>query len=103
MQQVEAAGKQFVYGETERRQTEQLNRVQSQLTGQQQAAAMYEGQKAGFITEAIGAVPGFLSAAGNIASEWNAGSSGAVTSGSGRNYTNPSDFSGFTSWSKPSL
>ena len=105
MQQVEAAGKQFVYGETERRQTEQLNRVQSQLTGQQQAAAMYEGQKAGFITEAIGAVPGFLSAAGNIVSEWNAGSSGAVTSGtsSGRNYTNPSDFSGFTSWSKPSL
>ena len=105
MQQAEVAGKQFVYGETERRQTEKLNRVQAQLTGQQQAAAMYEGQKAGFITEAIGAVPGFLSAAGNIVSEWNAGSSGAVTSGtsSGRNYTNPSDFSGFTSWNKPSI
>ena len=78
MQQVEAAGKQFVYGERERRETEQLNRVQAQLTGQQQAAVMYEGQKAKFVTEAIGAVPGFLSAAGNIVDQWDAGGSGSV-------------------------
>lgn len=37
MQQIDVSGKQFVYGETERRETEQLNRVQAQITGQAQA------------------------------------------------------------------
>ena len=37
MQQIEAQGAEFMYGEQERRETEQLNRVQAQITGQQQA------------------------------------------------------------------
>ena len=37
MQEIEAKGKEFVYAETERRQTEQLNRIQAQITGAQQA------------------------------------------------------------------
>lgn len=37
MQQADVFGKEFVYGETERRETEQLNRLQAQITGQQQA------------------------------------------------------------------
>lgn len=37
MQQSEVLGKEFVYGETERRQTEELNRKQAQITGQAQA------------------------------------------------------------------
>jgi hypothetical protein len=100
MQQVDVEGKKFVYSETERRETEELNRVQAQLTGQQQAAAEYEGQKAGYISQAIGALPGAVAGVAGIAKGWDAGSSGAVTSSvsSGRNYTNSSDFSGFTNW-----
>ena len=37
MQQADVFGKEFVYGEYERRETEQLNRLQAQITGQQQA------------------------------------------------------------------
>ena len=37
MQDVDVKGKTFVYSEKERRETEQLNRVQAQITGQQQA------------------------------------------------------------------
>ena len=36
MQQADVSGKQFVFGEKERRETEQLNRKQAQITGQQQ-------------------------------------------------------------------
>jgi hypothetical protein len=38
MQQAEVLGSEFVYGEQERRETEQLNRLQAQITGQQQVA-----------------------------------------------------------------
>lgn len=38
MQQADALGKEFVYGEKERRETEQLNRLQAQITGSQQTA-----------------------------------------------------------------
>jgi hypothetical protein len=38
MQQAEVLGEEFVYGEKERRETEQLNRLQAQITGQQQVA-----------------------------------------------------------------
>lgn len=37
MQQADVLGKEFVYGEAERRQTEQMNRKQAQITGQAQA------------------------------------------------------------------
>lgn len=38
MQQANVLGREFVYGERERRETEQLNRLQAQITGQQQTA-----------------------------------------------------------------
>lgn len=38
MQQAEVLGEEFVYGERERRQTEQLNRLQAQITGATQVA-----------------------------------------------------------------
>ena len=37
MQQADVLGREFVYGEEERRDMEQLNRLQAQITGQQQA------------------------------------------------------------------
>jgi len=63
MQQTEVSGKEFVYGETERRQTEQLNRKQAQITGQAQVAAQARQNQA----SAIGAG---ISAVGNIASSF---------------------------------
>jgi len=63
MQQTEVSGKEFVYSETERRQTEQLNRKQAQITGQAQAAAQARQNQA----SAIGAG---ISAVGNIASSF---------------------------------
>ena len=63
MQQTEVSGKEFVYSETERRQTEQLNRKQAQITGQAQAAAQARQNQASTIGAGIGAV-------GNIASSF---------------------------------
>ena len=63
MQQTEVSGKEFVYGETERRQTEQLNRKQAQITGQAQVATQARQNQA----SAIGAG---ISAVGNIASSF---------------------------------
>ena len=63
MQQTEVSGKEFVYSETERRQTEQLNRKQAQITGQAQAAAQARQNQASAIGAGIGAV-------GNIASSF---------------------------------
>ena len=52
--------------------------------------------------EHIGAVGNAVGAVSGIVNEWDAGSQGALTTGSsGRNYTNSSDFSGFTSWGGP--
>jgi len=63
MQQTEVSGKEFVYSETERRQTEQLNRKQAQITGQAQVAAQARQNQASAIGAGIGAV-------GNIASSF---------------------------------
>ena len=41
MQQADVLGEEFVYGERERRETEQLNRLQAQITGQQQVATTH--------------------------------------------------------------
>ena len=38
LQQADVAGKQFMFSTKERRETEQLNRKQAQITGQAQAA-----------------------------------------------------------------
>jgi len=56
IQQAEAVGKEFVYGERERREGEQLNRVQAQITGAQQQQVAERASKAGYISSGIGAV-----------------------------------------------
>ncbi len=61
LQQADVLGKEFVYGEKERRETEQLNRKQAQITGAaQQEVAARQSQ-----AQIIGAG---ISAVGNIAS-----------------------------------
>ena len=61
MQQADVLGKEFVYGETERRETEQLNRKQAQITGAAQQEMAARQSQAQIIGAGIGAV-------GNIAS-----------------------------------
>jgi hypothetical protein len=56
IQQADVSGKEFVYSEKERRQTEQLNRKQAQITGQAQAAAQARSDSAGMMAAGIGAV-----------------------------------------------
>lgn len=60
MQQAEVLGKEFTYGEKERREMQQLNRKQAQITGAAQAEVAARQSKA----QAIGAGVGAL---GNIA------------------------------------
>lgn len=61
IQQADVLGKEFVYGETERRQTEALNRKQAQITGKEQAEYAAAKSRANTTAAAVGAV-------GNIAS-----------------------------------
>ena len=56
IQQADVSGKEFVYSEKERRETEQLNRKQAQITGQAQAAAQARSDQSAAISSAIGAV-----------------------------------------------
>ena len=60
MQQAEVLGKEFVYSEQERRETEQLNRKQAQITGAAQAEVAARQSQAQIMGAGIGAV-------GNIA------------------------------------
>ena len=68
MQEVGVKGKSFVYGEKERRETEQLNRVQAQITGQKQAQVAARQNQTAIMSSTV-------SALGNI------GSSAAMMSG----------------------
>ena len=63
MQDVDVKGKTFVYSEKERRETEQLNRVQAQITGQQQAQVAARQNQASIISGGVGAL-------GNIAGSY---------------------------------
>ena len=63
MQDVDVKGKTFAYGEKERRETEQLNRVQAQITGQQQAQVAARQNQASIIARGVGAL-------GNIAGSY---------------------------------
>ena len=63
MQDIDVKGKSFVYGEKERRETEQLNRTQAQITGQQQAQVAARQNQTSIIA-------GGVSALGNIASSY---------------------------------
>jgi len=46
MQDIDVAGKEFVFGQQERREGEQLNRLQAQITNQSQAAQAYSSNAA---------------------------------------------------------
>ncbi len=61
LQQADVLGKEFVYGETERRQTEELNRKQAQITGKEQAEFAAQQSRANTNAATVAAV-------GNIAS-----------------------------------
>ena len=56
MQETDVLGKEFVYGETERRETEELNRLQALITGQQQAEMQARSDGAAAISAGISAV-----------------------------------------------
>jgi hypothetical protein len=62
IQQSAAAGRAFVFGEKERRETEQLNRKQAQITGQQQVAAQARADAANIMGAGIGGVADIASA-----------------------------------------
>ena len=55
-QEADVAGSKFVFGEKERRETEQLNRKQAQITGQAQAAAQARSDQSASISAGINAV-----------------------------------------------
>lgn len=63
MQQADVLGKEFVYGEKERREMQQLNRKQAQITGQAQAEVAAGQAKAQVIGAGIGAVGNMAGAA----------------------------------------
>ena len=63
MQDVDVKGKTFVYSEKERRETEQLNRVQALITSQQQAQLAARQNQASIIAGGVGAL-------GNIAGSY---------------------------------
>lgn len=70
LQQADVSGRQFVYGEKERRETEQLNRKQAQITNQQQQQVAAQQAQAGYIGAGISAVGNI---AGSAAANANAG------------------------------
>lgn len=67
IQQAGVLGKEFVYGQKERRETEKMNRVQAQITGQAQQEANYRSQQASMFG-------GAMSTVGNLGMTFMAGS-----------------------------
>mgnify|MGYP003631747952 FL=1 len=63
LQQADVAGKQFVFGQKESREMQQLNRVASQISGAQQQQVAAQQASTQFLSAGIGAV-------GNIASSF---------------------------------
>ena len=55
-QQADVAGSEFMFTQKERRETEQLNRKQAQITGQAQAAVAADQSAAALYSAGIGAV-----------------------------------------------
>ena len=87
LQQADVSGKQFVFGQKENREMQQLNRKQAQITGAQQQQAASNQAQAGYIGAGINAV-------GNIGSSL-VGLAGAPTPpdstfGTGFDYKLPS-------------
>ena len=63
MQQADVLGKEFVYGEKERREMQQLNRKQAQITGAAQAEVAARQSKAQTIGAGVGALGNIAGAA----------------------------------------
>lgn len=88
LQQADVAGRKYEYEEYERRETEQLNRIQAQITGQQQAQAQARSDQAGAlasgVTGAASVAGSFMSAKAQMAPSGNTGQH--------------SDFSKYTEW-----
>ena len=61
MQDTDVAGKSFVYGETEKREMQQLNRLQSQIDQQQGIKAQASADQTSALTGAISGVAGAAS------------------------------------------
>tara|TARA_R100000544_G_scaffold22992_1_gene11503 strand:+ start:836 stop:1498 length:663 start_codon:yes stop_codon:yes gene_type:complete len=64
MQGLDAAGKQFVYGETERREQQQLDRVSNQIAALRGQEAQAKADATGAITGALGSIAGIAGAGG---------------------------------------
>tara|TARA_R110000868_G_scaffold96170_1_gene264634 strand:+ start:359 stop:1132 length:774 start_codon:yes stop_codon:yes gene_type:complete len=63
LQQADVAGQQFVFGQRENREMQQLNRKQAQITGQEQQQAAYNQAQAGYIGAGVSAIGNFGTAA----------------------------------------
>ena len=62
VEQAQVQGEAFMFGEKERRETEQLNRKQAQITGQAQTAAQARADAANILGAGIGGVSNIASA-----------------------------------------
>jgi hypothetical protein len=58
LQQADVLGREFVYGQKERRETEKMNRIQAQITGAAQQQANYESQAASMFGGAMSTLGG---------------------------------------------
>lgn len=58
LQQADVLGREFVYGQKERRETERMNRVQAQITGAAQQQANYQSQAASMFGGAMSTLGG---------------------------------------------
>ena len=96
LQQADVAGAKYVYEEKDRRSEQQLNRLQAQITGQQQQQAAAREQSANAIAGGIAGISGIAS---SVASNSSFGSSGSATSVN----TSSSDFSRFTNYEMPKI
>jgi len=64
MQSADVAGKQFVYGETEKRETTAMNRVSNQIAALRGQEAQAQADQTAAITGGIGAVAGIAGGLG---------------------------------------
>lgn len=64
LQQADILGKEFVYGQQEQRDNQKLNRLQAQITGQQQMEANYRNQSAALTGGIMNSVTGLTKSLG---------------------------------------
>jgi hypothetical protein len=64
LQQADILGKEFVYGQQEQRDNQKLNRLQAQITGQQQMEANYRNQSAALTPGLMNSVTGLTNTLG---------------------------------------